>query len=111
LNILEYTEHNCDTFEVLIITLGKVNLEKIDSHSIKKVLIEMGSPIIPLSLIFDRLGFGGVTGLEWGILAGAVTVLAIELGYKVEKIGRSIILRRAEKGKIGSEDEGSFIGN
>ena len=95
----------------LIITLGKVNLEKIDSNSIKKVLIEMGSPIIPLSLIFQALGFGGVTGLQWGILAGAISVLAIELGYKVEKVGRSIVLRRPENGKTETKDEKSLINN
>jgi len=70
----------------------KVELDKLDAHSIKKLLIDIGSPIIPLTLIFERLGFSGVTGIEWGILAGAVSALAIELGYKVERVGRSIIL-------------------
>jgi hypothetical protein len=70
----------------------KVGLDKIDPGSIKKLLIELGSPIIPLTLVFESLGFKGVTGIDWGILAGAVSALAIELGYKVEKVGRSIIL-------------------
>jgi hypothetical protein len=70
----------------------KVELDKIDVHSIKKLLIEIGSPIIPLALVFEGLGFSGVTGIEWGILAGAVSALAIELGYKVERVGRSIVL-------------------
>ena len=70
----------------------KVELNKIDAHSIKKLLIEIGSPIIPLTLVFESLGFSGVTGVEWGILAGAVSALAIELGYKVERVGRSIVL-------------------
>ena len=73
-------------------SLKKVELDKIDGYPIKKLLIEIGSPIIPLALIFEGLGFGGVTGIEWGILAGAITALATELGYKVEKLGRSIIL-------------------
>ena len=72
--------------------MKKVELDKLDAHSIKKLLIDIGSPIIPLTLIFERLGFSGVTGIEWGILAGAVSALAIELGYKVERVGRSIIL-------------------
>jgi len=72
--------------------IKKVELNKIDTHSIKNLLMDIGSPIIPLTLIFDGLGFQGVTGIEWGILAGAVCALAIELGYKVEKVGRSIIL-------------------
>jgi hypothetical protein len=70
----------------------KVELDKIDTHAIKKLLIEIGSPIIPLTLIFEGLGFQGVTGIEWGILAGAVSALAIELGYNVERVGRSIVL-------------------
>jgi len=70
----------------------KVELNKIDANSIKKLLIEIGSPIIPLTLIFEGLGFKGVTGIDWGILAGAISAIAIELGYKVEKVGRSIIL-------------------
>jgi hypothetical protein len=75
----------------------KVELDKIDVHSIKKLLIEIGSPIIPLALVFEGLGFSGVTGIEWGILAGAVSALAIELGYKVERVGRSIVLFQRKK--------------
>ena len=56
----------------------KVELDKIDAHSIKKLLIEIGSPIIPLALVFEGLGFSGVTGIEWGILAGATVGLATE---------------------------------
>jgi hypothetical protein len=74
-----------------------VELGKIDTNSIKKLLIEIGSPIIPLTLIFESLGFNGITGIDWGILAGAVSALAIELGYKVEKMGRSIVLVHHEK--------------
>ena len=72
--------------------IRKVELDKIDTHSIRNLLTEIGSPIIPLTLIFEGLGFQGVKGIEWGILAGAVCALAIEVGYKVEKVGRSIIL-------------------
>ena len=77
----------------------KVELTKIDTNSIKKLLVELGSPIIPLTLIFESLGFKGVTGIDWGILAGAVSAIAIELGYKVEKVGRSIILIQEHRSK------------
>lgn len=69
-----------------------MELSRIDTNSIKRLLIEIGSPIIPLTLVFEALGFSGVTGIDWGILAGAVSALAIELGYKVERVGRSIVL-------------------
>jgi hypothetical protein len=72
--------------------LKKVELSRIDTNSIKRLLVEIGSPIIPLTLVFEALGFNGVTGIDWGILAGAVSALAIELGYKVERVGRSIVL-------------------
>ena len=79
--------------------MKKVELSKIDANSIKKLLIEIGSPIIPLTLIFESLGFKGVTGIDWGILAGAVSALAIDLGYRVEKIGRSIMLIQEQKSR------------
>lgn len=72
--------------------MKKVELSGIDTNSIKRLLMEIGSPIIPLTLVFRALGFSGVTGIDWGILAGAVSALAIELGYKVERVGRSIVL-------------------
>ena len=72
--------------------MTRIDLQKIDTGSIKRVLTELGSPIIPLTLVFESLGYGGATGLEWGILAGAVSALAIELGYEVRRMGRSIVL-------------------
>jgi hypothetical protein len=83
--------------------LKKVELSRIDTNSIKRLLIEIGSPIIPLTLIFEALGFSGVTGIDWGILAGAVSALAIELGYKVERVGRSIILVQRKENLIKSK--------
>jgi len=77
----------------------RVELNKIDTNSIRKLLTEIGSPIIPLTLIFESLGFKGITGIDWEILAGAVSALAIELGYKVEKVGRSIILIQEQRSK------------
>jgi hypothetical protein len=77
--------------------MRRVKLDAIDIHSIKKFLIEVGSPIIPLTLVFEALGFNGVTGLDWGILAGAISAVAIELGYKVERVGRSIVLVQQKK--------------
>jgi len=72
--------------------VNKVDFDKIDADAIKKLILKIGSPIIPLTLIFEGLGFSGVTGLEWGILAGAVSALATELGYKVQRLGRSVVL-------------------
>jgi hypothetical protein len=84
-------------YSILQLTLKKIELGKIDTGAIKKLIVEIGSPIIPLTLIFERLGFGGVTGIEWGILAGAVSALATEMGYEVQKLGRSVVLIRRRK--------------
>ena len=78
--------------------IKKVELDKIILDSIKKLLKDIESPIIPLALIFEELGFKGVTGTDWGILAGAVCALAIEFGYNVQKVGRSIILIQRKQG-------------
>jgi hypothetical protein len=83
--------------------LKKVELSRIDTNSIKRLLIEIGSPIIPLTLVFEALGFSGVTGIDWGILAGAVSALAIELGYRVERVGRSIVLVQRKENLIKSK--------
>ena len=80
--------------------MKKVVLDKIDVNLIKNLLIKIGSPIIPLTLIFESLGYGGITGIEWGILAGAVCAIAVELGYMVEKMGRSIILIKSKEDLI-----------
>jgi hypothetical protein len=82
----------------------KVQLDKIDTGSIKKLLIKIGSPIIPLAMIFEALGFMEVTWIEWGILAGAVSALAVELSYKVERVGRSIVFIRRKEDSTGVDE-------
>ncbi|MGQ9551896.1 MAG: hypothetical protein ACUVUE_05650 [Candidatus Bathycorpusculaceae bacterium] len=50
-----------------------------------------------------------VTWIEWGILAGAVSALAVELGYKVERVGRSIVFTRRREDSTGA-GEAQFFG-
>ena len=87
----------------------RVAIDNIDATSIKKILIELGSPIIPLAIVFEVLGFKGVSGIEWGILAGAISALATELGYKVQKVGRSIILIKGKEDLAKKEDVAAAI--
>jgi hypothetical protein len=68
------------------------DLTKTDIDNIKRVIMEIGGTMIPLSLIFSNLGFQGITGVEWGVLSGAISTVGIEMGYQVQKIGRSIFL-------------------
>jgi len=63
---------------------------------IKRIIIEAGSPIIPISAIFEALGYTGATGITWGILVGIVSAAAVELGYEVEKLGAILVLKKKE---------------
>jgi hypothetical protein len=80
--------------------LRKIDLTKIDKKTIeeiKRIIIEFSAPIIPFVALFQALGFGGITGIDYATLSGLITACAVELGYKVEKIGRFIILRKEKK--------------
>jgi len=89
--------------------LTKIDLTKIDKETInkiKRVIIEFGAPIIPFTLLFQALGFAGITGVDYGTLSGLITACAIELGYEVQRVGRFIILRKkSEKGKVIKEEK------
>ena len=82
-----------------------VDLKKTDIDNIKRVITEVGGTMIPLALIFQELGFQGVTGVEWGILSGAISTVGMEMGYQLERIGRSIFLirKRHEGGDKNAE--------
>ena len=76
-----------------------VDLKEEHINAIKRIITELGSPIIPLTLIFENLGYQGTTGLEWGIITGIIAAAATELGYSIQKIGRSIVLIRRQEEK------------
>jgi len=63
------------------------------------VLKRSPEPVIALSAIFHALGFSGLAGIGWGILAGIVTSVAVELGYEIRQIGgRYFLFRQKSKG-------------
>ena len=51
------------------------------------VLKRSPEPAIALSAIFATLGFPGLAGIGWGILAGIVASAAVELGCEIRQIG------------------------
>lgn len=53
-----------------------------------------GGSFIPLTAVFEALGYSGVSGLWWGLVTGAIAAVAGECGYEVIKFGRSVALRR-----------------
>jgi uncharacterized membrane protein len=87
--------------------MSKIKIDKNLNSRIKRILIEFGSPIIPMSVVFDHLGFGGITGIFYGILLGAVSMLAIELGFEVVKLGTIWVIKKPDTNhqKDGSDKE------
>jgi len=76
-----------------------VDLDEEHINTIRRVITEIGGPVIPLTLVFEGLGYTGVTGLEWGIITGIISAVAVELGYRIQKISRSIILVKEHQGE------------
>lgn len=52
--------------------------------------------MIPMSLLFEQLGYTGITGIYWGILMGVISGLAIEMGYEITKFGSQIVLTKKD---------------
>jgi hypothetical protein len=63
------------------------------------VLKRSPEPAIALSAVFEALGYTGITGIGWGVLAGFIVSVAQELGYDVREIGGRYILFRNKKNK------------
>jgi len=70
-----------DTVKNLIQTTKAVR------QKIITILKRSPEPAIALSAIFQALGFAGLAGIGWGILAGIVASIAVELGYEIRQIG------------------------
>ena len=74
--------------------MAKAEINKELHNRIKRILIEFSSPIIPMSVLFETLGFAGITGIFYGILLGAVSMVAIELGFEVVKLGTIWVIKK-----------------
>jgi len=64
------------------------------------ILKRSPEPAIALSAVFEALGYTGVTGIGWGILAGFIVSVAIELGYDVREMGGRYILFKNKGAEI-----------
>jgi hypothetical protein len=74
--------------------MSKIVIDKNLNKRIKRVLVEFGSPIVPMSVVFEYLGFSGITGIFYGILLGAVSMVAVELGYELVKLGTIWVIKK-----------------
>lgn len=76
--------------------LQAINLEFLTK--LRKLLLETGAAMIPLTAIFESLGFPGLTGLSWGIISGAVAAVAIQLGWELQQIaGRWFLIKKVNE--------------
>ena len=73
--------------------------------AIQRALETFGGSSIPLTAVFEELGYSGLTGLGWGILTGVVTSVALGLGYEVRRRRRVIYLQKAIKQKNTNMEE------
>jgi hypothetical protein len=82
---------------------------------VKRIIIEAGAPMIPMSVLFEQLGYTGTTGIYWGILVGVISAIAVELGYEITKFGSQVVLKKDSKQGTnrheGDEDTGEGITN
>jgi len=75
--------------------------------NVKRILLEVGVPMIPMSVLFEQLGYTGLQGIYLGILSGVISGLAVELGFEVSKFGSQIVLKKTEtNSQNGSSDKG-----
>lgn len=73
---------------------------------VKRIIIEAGAPMIPMSLLFEGLGYTGIMGVAWGILVGVISAVAIEMGYEIDKFGKQIVLKKSDtNSQEGSSDK------
>jgi hypothetical protein len=70
---------------------------------IRRVIIEAGAPMIPMSLLFEGLGFTGIAGVGWGILVGVILAIAIEMGYEIDKFGKQIVIKKPDTNTSNKE--------
>jgi uncharacterized membrane protein len=72
----------------------EVNTELI--KRIRRIIIEAGAPMIPMSVLFEQLGYTGMVGVGWGVLVGVISAIAIEFGYEITKFGSQVVLKKTD---------------
>ncbi len=64
------------------------------------VLKRSPEPALALSAVFEAVGFEGLAGIGWGILAGIIIAVAVELGYEIRQIGGRYFLFKQKEIKV-----------
>jgi hypothetical protein len=59
---------------------------------VKHVIQGFNAPTVPFTSIFEKLGYNKLTGNSHTLLSAVIAVCAVEMGFKVGKFGRSLVL-------------------
>jgi hypothetical protein len=77
-------------------------------ETVKQTIKSFGAQVIPFTSILKALGYTGLTGNSHTLLSAVIAVCGVEMGFKVEKIGKSLVLvlkKRNGGGRNGSREE------
>ena len=80
--------------EISVGTAGFEFLDKFDSKATGMMILGFNSSMVPVSSLIGRMGYQGVAGASWGIVIGAIVVVASDLGFKLVKAGRQLMLSK-----------------
>jgi hypothetical protein len=72
--------------------LSVLNIDEQFIEMVKHVIQSFSTPVIPFTSVFEVLGFSGLTGNSHTLLSAVIAVCGVETGFKVMKIGRSLVL-------------------
>ena len=60
--------------------------------TVKQTIKSINASVIPFTSIFKALGYTKLTGNSHTFLTAVIAVCGVEMGFKVEKLGRSLVL-------------------
>jgi len=72
--------------------LSVLNIDEEFIKTVKQAIKSTGAQVIPFTSIFKALGYNGVTGNGHTLLSAVIAVCGVEMGFKVGKFGKSLVL-------------------
>jgi hypothetical protein len=60
--------------------------------TVKQTIKSFGVQVIPFTSILKVLGYTRLTGNSHTLLTAVIAVCGVEMGFKIEKFGRSLVL-------------------
>ena len=69
-----------------------LNIDEEFIKTVKQTIKGTGARVIPFTSIFKALGYAKLTGNSHTLLATVIAVCGVEMGFKIKKFGRSLVL-------------------